>query len=73
LDVASERTVLAALQAAAAGRTTLTIAHRLQTVRFADRIVVLEHGRIVEEGGHAELLRRQGRYAALCHLQAGLD
>ena len=73
LDFASERTVLAALQAAAAGRTTLTIAHRLQTVRFADRIVVLEHGRIVEEGGHAELLRRQGRYAALCHLQAGLD
>jgi subfamily B ATP-binding cassette protein MsbA len=73
LDVASERTVLAALQAAAAGRTTLTIAHRLQTVRFADRIVVLERGRIVEEGGHAELLRRQGRYAALCDLQAGLD
>jgi ATP-binding cassette, subfamily B, bacterial len=73
LDFASERTVLAALQAAAAGRTTLTIAHRLQTVRFADRIVVLERGRIVEEGGHAELLRRQGRYAALCDLQAGLD
>jgi subfamily B ATP-binding cassette protein MsbA len=73
LDFASERTVMAALQAAAAGRTTLTIAHRLQTVRFADRIIVLERGRIVEEGAHAELLRRRGVYAALRELQAGVD
>ena len=73
LDFASERTVMAALQAAAAGRTTLTIAHRLQTVRFADRIIVLERGRIVEEGAHAELLRRRGVYAALRELQAGVE
>jgi ATP-binding cassette, subfamily B, bacterial len=73
LDAASERTVMAALRVAAAGRTTLTIAHRLQTVRFADRIIVLEHGRIVEAGAHAELLRRQGVYAALSELQMGVD
>jgi subfamily B ATP-binding cassette protein MsbA len=73
LDFASERTVMAALQAAAAGRTTLTIAHRLQTVRFADRIIVLERGRVVEEGAHADLLRRRGVYAALRELQPGVD
>ncbi len=73
LDAASEQTVLAALQVAAAGRTTLTIAHRLRTVRFADRIIVLERGRIVEEGEHRELLGRRGRYAALCELQTGVD
>jgi len=73
LDAASERTVLDALQVAAAGRTTLTIAHRLKTVRFADRIIVLERGRIVEAGTHAELLRRRGRYASLCELQFGSD
>jgi subfamily B ATP-binding cassette protein MsbA len=73
LDAASERTVLAALQVAAAGRTTLTIAHRLRTVRFADRIVVLERGRIVETGTHAELLLHAGTYAALCELQLSID
>jgi ABC-type multidrug transport system fused ATPase/permease subunit len=73
LDAASERTVLAALQVAAAGRTTLTIAHRLRTVRFADRIVVLERGRIVEAGTHAELLLHAGTYAALCELQLSID
>jgi subfamily B ATP-binding cassette protein MsbA len=73
LDAASEQTVLAALQVAAAGRTTLTIAHRLRTVRFADRIVVLERGRIVEAGTHAELLLHAGTYAALCELQLSVD
>ena len=73
LDAASERTVMAALHVAAAGRTTLTIAHRLKTVRFADRIIVLEHGRIVEDGTHAELLSRRGLFATLSELQLGAD
>lgn len=73
LDAASEHVVLTALEVAAAGRTTLTIAHRLKTVRFADHIIVLERGQIVEAGTHAELLHRQGRYAALCELQLGID
>lgn len=69
LDAASERVVVEALERAAKGRTTLTIAHRLSTVRFADRILVVEGGRIVEEGTHTELLGRHGRYAAFCALQ----
>jgi len=74
LDVASERAVLKALEEAAKGRTTLIIAHRLISVRLADRIVVLDRGCIVEEGTHAELLARGGRYAHLHHLhfRAGL-
>jgi ATP-binding cassette subfamily B protein len=49
----------------ARGRTTITIAHRLSTVRNADQIVVLDHGRIIESGDHASLLADQGRYAEL--------
>jgi subfamily B ATP-binding cassette protein MsbA len=73
LDAASEHGVMTALRVAAAGRTTLTIAHRLRTVRFADRIVVLDRGRVVEQGTHAELLHREGRYASLCELQLTAD
>jgi ATP-binding cassette subfamily B protein len=73
LDAASERLVMAALERASAGRTTLVIAHRLTTVRLADRIVVLEQGRIVEEGPPQELLARQGRYAELYHLQLAVE
>jgi ABC-type multidrug transport system fused ATPase/permease subunit len=70
LDAASERTVIDALQRTAKGRTTLIITHRLTTVRFAHRIVVLDRGEIVEEGTHAQLIARNGRYAHLCGLQA---
>jgi ATP-binding cassette, subfamily B, bacterial len=65
LDGESERAVQRALDAALEGRTSLVIAHRLSTVRHADRIVVLEHGRVVQSGTHAELLERGGLYAQL--------
>ncbi|MDJ0610758.1 MAG: thiol reductant ABC exporter subunit CydC [Kiloniellales bacterium] len=65
LDALSERLVHAALGDLMTGRTTIVIAHRLSTVRKADKIVVLDRGRIVEEGGHDELLARGGLYAHL--------
>lgn len=65
LDTRTERAVQAAFDALAHGRTTITIAHRLTTVRDADRIAVVDHGRIVESGSHDELLADAGRYAAL--------
>jgi ATP-binding cassette, subfamily B, bacterial MsbA len=69
LDTESERLIEDALSKLLVGRTTLIIAHRLSTVRRADRLVVLDHGRIVEEGGHAELLERGGLYARLYRRQ----
>jgi ATP-binding cassette, subfamily B, bacterial len=65
LDNETERAVQAALDHAAAGRTTITIAHRLSTIRHADQIAVLDRGRVVELGSHDELVARGGRYAAL--------
>jgi subfamily B ATP-binding cassette protein MsbA len=69
LDNESERAVQAALDTLMAGRTTLVIAHRLSTIERADRIVVVEQGRIVESGSHEELLARNGMYANLYRLQ----
>ena len=69
LDSESERSVVQALREVAADRTTLVIAHRLSTVADADRILVLDAGRVVESGAHADLLARGGRYASLWRLQ----
>jgi ATP-binding cassette subfamily B protein/subfamily B ATP-binding cassette protein MsbA len=71
LDASSEHLLLEALERLMAGRTTFIIAHRLSTIRGADRIAVLEGGRIVEAGSHAQLLERAGLYARLHHLQHG--
>ena len=69
LDAESERQVAAALERLAHGRTTLVIAHRLATVHHADRIIVMERGRIQAVGTHQELLRADGLYAHLASLQ----
>jgi ATP-binding cassette subfamily B protein len=69
LDAESERLVQGALEVAMVGRTTLVIAHRLATVQNADRIIVMEHGRIVETGTHASLVTQGGLYASLAALQ----
>ncbi|MBA4329150.1 MAG: ABC transporter [Polaromonas sp.] len=69
LDAESERTVQAALETAMKGRTTLVIAHRLATVQQADRIIVLDHGKLVEQGTHDQLVAANGVYARLAALQ----
>ena len=69
LDSESERQVQDALDRLMAGRTTLVIAHRLSTIEHADRIVVLEHGQIVENGSHEDLIRKDGLYANLHRIQ----
>ena len=72
LDYESERAIQQNMKRIAAGRTVFVIAHRLSTVRNANRIITLEHGRIVEDGNHDELIRTNGRYANLHYLQAGI-
>jgi len=69
LDTSSEKLVQAALDTLQEGRTTLVVAHRLSTVRHADRIVVVDQGRVVDEGTHEELLQRGGLYAHLVQMQ----
>ncbi|PZT70067.1 ABC transporter ATP-binding protein [Streptomyces sp. SW4] len=73
LDTRTEAAVQQAVDALSADRTTLTIAHRLSTVRNADQIVVLDAGRVAERGTHEELLERDGRYAALVRRDARLE
>jgi len=72
LDYESERIIQDNMRQIAKGRTVIIIAHRLSTVRLADRIVTIERGHIVEDGTHDELIRKGGRYAALYRLQGGL-
>jgi ATP-binding cassette subfamily B protein len=69
LDAESERMVQTALDGLMRQRTTVVIAHRLATVQKADRIVVMEDGRIVQQGSHAELIASDGLYARLARLQ----
>jgi subfamily B ATP-binding cassette protein MsbA len=73
LDSESERHVQAALEELMRGRTTIVIAHRLSTIEHADRIVVLQRGRIAETGNHAELLAKSGVYAKLYRIQYALE
>ena len=70
LDARSEAAVFERFKALSHGKTAILISHRFSTVRMADRILVLEHGRVLEQGTHAELLRARGRYAELFELQA---
>jgi subfamily B ATP-binding cassette protein HlyB/CyaB len=72
LDYESERAIQQNMQQITRGRTVFIIAHRLSTVRRADRIITIERGRLVEDGTHDELVRTGGRYASLHRLQAGI-
>jgi ATP-binding cassette, subfamily B, bacterial HlyB/CyaB len=72
LDYESERIIQENMRTIAAGRTVLLIAHRLSTVRRADRIVTIDRGRLVEDGAHDDLVKSGGRYASLYRLQSGI-
>ncbi len=72
LDYESERVIQENMAQIANGRTVFIIAHRLSTLRVADRIITIDRGRLVEDGTHDELIRTGGRYATLYRLQAGI-
>ena len=72
IDVETERQIQLALTRLVKNRTTLIIAHRLSTIRQADQIIFLEQGKIVEQGSHAELLKKSGKYAAFCSYQENI-
>ena len=72
LDYESERIIQHNMAKIADGRTVFIVAHRLSTVRFADRILTLDHGRLTEDGTHDDLVRKGGRYAMLYRLQSGI-
>ena len=69
LDTESEKLVQEALNTLLEGRTSIVIAHRLSTIHNADKIIVIEQGRITEEGTHTELISRKGTYAKLIEMQ----
>jgi subfamily B ATP-binding cassette protein HlyB/CyaB len=72
LDYESERVIQSNMTRIANGRTVFIIAHRLSTLRVADRVITIERGRLIEDGTHEELIKTGGRYATLYRLQAGL-
>ena len=69
IDPETEAALQASIRAVTAGRTSIIIAHRLNTIRFADRILVMQHGAVLESGSHGELMARRGVYAQLFELQ----
>ncbi len=73
VDTVTEQRILTALEQRRGRRTTLIVAHRLTTVRNADRILVMDHGRIVQQGSHQQLAEEQGPYRRLCEIQGALD
>ena len=72
LDYESERIIQQNMIKIATGRTVFIIAHRLSTVRFTDRILTIDHGRLAEDGTHDELIQTGGRYATLYRMQSGI-
>ena len=73
IDTETERLIQDALDRLRAGRTTIVVAHRLSTIKNADRILVLHHGRVAESGDHATLLRQNGLYRRLYELQVRME
>ena len=71
LDSETEVAIQTSFEKLAHGRTTIAIAHRLSTLRNMDRIVVIDAGRVIEQGSHTQLLRRHGEYARLWKMQSG--